>query len=261
MFNVERKEENPPGVLPELLNSYSFCNSNTRMKRVREPIRFVQSAPQMVQSGYVRLTTDWRQDILLPFNTRELENCVPASNFLTTVDRAAHSPRKIREVAPVRKLFSRREYNDWLRTLPKEYCAFCDWKSHQILLHEGRYWLWIMNLAPYWRYHTLLIPKRHVREFSELDVPEVGELVEVYSHAVSRFRRARLSRSDDSIVEKFVFFWRLRDNPMDFASGNQRPDHFHIHFVPDRDQLFDPVLDDDAVSVDIDSFVHLMSEF
>ena len=138
-----------------------------------------------------------------------------------------------------------------------DYCAFCDWRENQIVLKEGRGWLWIANCAPYWRYHTMFITKRHVKELSELSITEMGELIEFYAYAIERFRKAKLSRPDGTEIKKYVFFWRLRDDLFDPISGNKRPDHFHIHLAPDKDHLWDPVIDKDASKVDI---VRLLGE-
>ena len=41
-----------------------------------------------------------------------------------------------------RRLFTRPEYETWLRGMPTDYRARCDWRGHQIVLTEGRRWLW-----------------------------------------------------------------------------------------------------------------------
>jgi len=103
----------------------------------------------------------------------------------------------------------------------------------------------------------MFITKRHVKELSELSITEMGELIEFYAYAIERFRKAKLSRPDGTEIKKYVFFWRLRDDLFDPISGNKRPDHFHIHLAPDKDHLWDPVIDKDASKVDI---VRLLGE-
>lgn len=150
------------------------------------------------------------------------------------------------------KLLSREEYETWLKSMPKDYCAFCDWPKNQIVLREGRNWVWIANIAPYWRYHTMLITKRHIKEMTEMSLSEMGELAEMYNHIINKFRKCQLKRTDGSEVKKYVFFWRLRDDLYDPVSGNLRPDHFHIHLAPDKDHLWDPVIEKDAHQIDIE---------
>jgi len=122
------------------------------------------------------------------------------------------------------KMLSRKQYEEWLKSFPPDYCSFCDWPHNQITLHEGKNWIWIANRSPYWYWHTMLVTKRHVREFDQLSVIEAGELVEMYGYIVKKYREAELKRSDNSLIKKYVFFWRLRDDLYDPISGNMRPD-------------------------------------
>lgn len=158
------------------------------------------------------------------------------------------------------KLLTRGEYEEWIRGMEPNYCAFCDWQKNQLLLVEGRAWLWIASRAPYWRYHTMLIPKRHIVEFNELTVIEMGEFVEMYESAVATLRSADLHNPDGSPIKKYIFFWRLRDDPVDHLSGNLRPGHLHVHVTPDRDHLFDPLLDEEAVRTDFSPLLRHLSK-
>lgn len=141
------------------------------------------------------------------------------------------------------KLQTREEYEEYLRAYPKDRCPFCDWPHEQIVLHEGRNWVWIYNRFPYWKNQTMLLPKRHIKEITELSVSEMGELIEMYDHAITKFR-------DEGIGDKYVMFWRLRDRQIDSISGNKRPAHLHINLVTDRDHLWDPLIDPEAVKCD-----------
>lgn len=149
------------------------------------------------------------------------------------------------------RLLSRSEYEQWLKQLPSNYCAFCQWEPNQYVLKEGVHWLWIANLAPYWRYHTMLVPKRHVIRLTDLTVTETGEMYEMLEMSVDKLRAAQLRNVDGTPIKKFIFFWRLRDDTFDYLSGNIRPDHLHLHVTPDRDHLFDPVLDGQAYQADL----------
>ncbi len=151
------------------------------------------------------------------------------------------------------KLLSRPQYDKWLKKLPKDYCTFCHYDEFQIILHEGYEWVWIANIAPYWYYHTMLIPKRHFTEFGDMTNSEAIEFKQILSLAMKRYRSQKLYRPDKTLIEKYVYFWRKRDNLVDKISGTTRPDHFHIHISPDQDHLWDRVVDKDACKVNIDT--------
>lgn len=150
------------------------------------------------------------------------------------------------------RLLSRIEYDEWLKILPKNTCTFCEYKKYQIILDEDDNWVWIANIAPYWRWHTMFVPKRHFVEFSEMTPEELGDLMKIYKRAIAKFRFKHLKRKDGSPIKKYVLFWRMRDDLLDKISGNIRPNHFHLHFTPDKDHLWDPTLDGDAHLFDIE---------
>ena len=149
------------------------------------------------------------------------------------------------------KLMNRDQYNKWLKKLPKNYCTFCNWKEYQIVLKEGWRWIWVANLAPYWYWHTMLVPKRHFVEYNEMNDKEAVELRDMFDYAINRYREEKLLREDGSQIKKYVFFWRLRDDTYDPISKVKRPNHFHIQIAPDKDHLWDPTLDKNAYKIDI----------
>jgi diadenosine tetraphosphate (Ap4A) HIT family hydrolase len=151
--------------------------------------------------------------------------------------------QKIIETPPT-KLLTREEYDKgFIPNIPPNVCTFCDWQKYQIVLKEFHYWVWIANLSPYWSWHTMIVPKRHFVEFHEMTFREAGEMVEVVSYATKKMLDAELKREDGSGVKKIVYFWRFRADRFDPISGTVRPDHFHLHIVPDKDHLWDPILD------------------
>jgi diadenosine tetraphosphate (Ap4A) HIT family hydrolase len=101
----------------------------------------------------------------------------------------------------------------------------------------------------------MFMPKRHFREYSEMSVCEAGELVEMYRIAIDKYRTSGLKRCDGKDVRKYVFFWRLRDDLYDPVSGNTRPDHFHIHLAPDKDHLWDPVIEEKAYTWEVSKLI------
>jgi diadenosine tetraphosphate (Ap4A) HIT family hydrolase len=163
------------------------------------------------------------------------------------------NPKKLEKIqTPPTRLLTREEYDKiFIPSIPKNVCTFCHWEKYQIILKEFQHWVWIANLAPYWWWHTMVISKRHFVEFDEQTYKENAELLDVLSHVKRKMLDAKLKRADGSDVKKIIHFWRFRANRFDPISGTVRPDHFHIHIVPDKDHLWDPILDEDAHKCDI----------
>lgn len=148
-------------------------------------------------------------------------------------------------------LMSREQYDVWMKALVPNECTFCD-ITKQIVLKEFNYWYWIANIAPYWKYHTMIIPKRHFEKYSDMTMQEAGELVTVIDYGEKKIIDAHLTRDDGSLIEKVVYFWRYRMNRFDKVSGTVRPSHFHIHLCPDKDHLWDPIIADNAHEWDVE---------
>ena len=145
---------------------------------------------------------------------------------------------------------TRSQYDKWLEGLPPNVCTFCAWKKYQIPLKEFEHWVWIVSIAPYWRYHTMIIPKRHFEKYGDMTLSEAGELVEVINYGEKKILGSNLRRADGSKIEKVVYFWRFRFNRFDPISHTIRPAHFHLHLAPDKDHLWDGVLEKDAHKID-----------
>lgn len=149
-----------------------------------------------------------------------------------------------------KKLLTRPEYDQFMREIPENKCTFCEWAKYQVVLKEFEHWVWICNIAPYWKYHTMIIPKRHFEKYSDMTPAEAGELVKVLDYGEKKIIDSNLLRSDGTLIEKVVYFWRFRFNRFDPISGTVRPAHFHIHLCGDKDHLWDRVLDSDATEWD-----------
>ena len=152
----------------------------------------------------------------------------------------------------VKKLLTRKQYDNWFKEIPENVCTFCDWEKYQIVLKEFEHWVWIANIAPYWKWHTMIISKRHFERYADMTFLEAAELTEVIGYGEKKMLDAKLVRNDGSLVEKIVYFWRYRFNRFDPISGTIRPAHFHIHLTPDKDHLWDPIIDKDAYKVKIE---------
>ncbi|XVV02505.1 HIT family protein [Actinosynnema sp. CA-248983] len=156
---------------------------------------------------------------------------------------------------------TRVEYSDWLQTLGADDCALCNWQRYQIVLLSTDHWLWILNRAPYWRFHTMLIPKAHRIEMCELSVVEVGELFSIYGQAVAVLHHLQPLLPEAERADRYIFFWRLRSEYRDRVSGEVKVSHFHLHLAPDQDKLFDPLLDDSAAKVDFVPLINLAAQY
>jgi len=149
------------------------------------------------------------------------------------------------------KMLSREEYEKWYKKIPANECTFCNWQKYQIVLKEFDNWIWIACNAPYWRYHTMILPKRHFVKYSDMSFKEAAELVSIVDYGEKKMLDSKLKRKDGTLIEKVIYFWRFRFNRFDPVSNNIRPDHWHLHLTPDRDHIFDPTLEKDACKVDI----------
>jgi diadenosine tetraphosphate (Ap4A) HIT family hydrolase len=86
-------------------------------------------------------------------------------------------PAKPKKFMRGRKILpmSRTEYEKFTKTLPGDTCLFCEYKIYQPVIKEWKYWALIQPISPYFNYHAMLLPKRHVRFLYELSVSEQKE--------------------------------------------------------------------------------------
>ena len=148
-------------------------------------------------------------------------------------------------------LLTREQYDsEFIPNIPQGVCTFCDWKDYQRVIKESGYWVWIENLAPYWYYHTMFVPKRHFTKEADMTMAEMADLIKLKEYAVDIVMKSKLNypsgKDKGRSIEKFVYFHRYRFNRYDPVSGTIRPDHYHDHFTPDVDHRWDSTLDKDA---------------
>ena len=150
------------------------------------------------------------------------------------------------------KLMTRQDYEVWIAAIPDNECVFCLPDQYpQIVLKETANWYWIVALAPYWKYHTMIIPKRHYSDIHELPDKELIEMIELYKYAHHKLLKTDLRYDDGTPVYQYIYFWRVRDRTKN--KGNiHKPSHFHLHLTPDRDGLLDPAMDLKANQMMID---------
>lgn len=106
----------------------------------------------------------------------------------------------------------------------------------------------------------MFIPKRHVVEMSELSVIETGELFKIYDRAVDVFKSFQDQLPEEDRTGKYIFFWRFRSERSSEKTDQRKLNHFHLHLAPDRERLFDPLLDQSAHNVNYIPLLNLASE-
>lgn len=147
-------------------------------------------------------------------------------------------------------LYQRHEYNGIKRDL--DTCPFDEGgfgTQDQYRLDENRTWLWLVNPFPYWRYQTMLIPKRHVERIEELTPEEFMDFQSQITYAMSRYSALDLRHPDGDPVKNYVMLWRTREKNQ--PNGVKILDHLHVHIAPDKEGRWDPILEDDAYRTDI----------
>jgi len=157
------------------------------------------------------------------------------------------------------KLLTRKQYDAWIKQADPNTCFFCQWAKYQAVIKEFKNWLWVQNLAPYWYYHTMFMPKRHFTRESEMTVEEMAELIQIKEYAFNVVTKSNLKfpsgKDKGRPVDKFVYFHRLRINSFDSISGTIRPNHLHFHFTPDIDHRWDATLDENAHKYPITNYL------
>ena len=64
------------------------------------------------------------------------------------------------------------------------YCPFCDIYNKQIVLKETKGWQLIANIAPYWKYHTIIVPRRHIVDLPDITSNDHIEIIFLYGRGI-----------------------------------------------------------------------------
>ena len=144
------------------------------------------------------------------------------------------------------KLLSRKEYYTLLRENPNASCSFCDYDNKQIIIAKSQYWVWIVCLAPYWKWHTMFIIKRHVDKIEEVSLEEFTDLTKFKQLAEKRYKENVKKLEDGDPIDMFFYFWRERENGIDKHFKLKKSIHLHLHMVPERDGTLDKITDPEA---------------
>ncbi|MEI6022906.1 MAG: HIT domain-containing protein [bacterium] len=145
----------------------------------------------------------------------------------------------------VQVLFPRNAYAKHLTCL-KNSCAFCT-EGGELLIKRFQYWDWIYSKFPYRKFHTLLIPKRHITRFEELQTEELFELSSILKEVEHRYIDAHIVSEDSVYGDQMYFCWRSRFVPKEKKSV----EHFHLHICPKFEIQQGIILEDDAWDIEI----------
>lgn len=120
----------------------------------------------------------------------------------------------------------------------QETCVFCSASSDtkddkdSLVVHNGKKVFVLMNLFPYNNGHLLVIPKRHIAKFSELDIEERIEIFELIDRSITALEKGLGAQA-----------FNLGCN-LGKIAGAGIEDHLHFHIVPrwNGDTNFMPVI-------------------
>lgn len=145
-------------------------------------------------------------------------------------------------------LISRSDYEQFVKTIPIGHCPLCHIEE-QIALGESDYWYWIANISPYWKYHTMLIPKRHVHYFSELSTDELVDFQKFLRRVIKHLLRLKLTYDNGKSINQIITMFR---ESTDFDDPSYyKTDHLHVHLSPDERGVCRFNIDPEAINVDI----------
>ena len=106
-------------------------------------------------------------------------------------------------------------------TDPNNPCIFCNLKRQEII-YENEYASVSYDSYPVSNFHSLIIPKRHIKDFFDLNEKELNACNELIKKIKSKIE------NDDKLVEGF----NLGTNAGKVAG--QTIMHCHIHLIPRR---------------------------
>jgi diadenosine tetraphosphate (Ap4A) HIT family hydrolase len=106
-------------------------------------------------------------------------------------------------------------YREYLKTVNK--CPFCE-HIKQVILLENENAILTYAIAPYHKYHLLVIPKRHVEHIKDLEWHELISITALLSSGIKALDR--FGHDDCSIVVKDKY---------------KTVPHLHYHIVPGGD--------------------------
>ena len=149
-------------------------------------------------------------------------------------------------------LLSRSEYYADRKNLDPAVCVLCN--SEQIVLASGKHWDWVAAKAPYWKYHTMLVPKRHITMIGEINPEEWEEFIDLHNKITYIYDNSSLTMENGEPLQNVLIFWRKRHILFNKTLQANNVDHLHIHFACDREHFLDPISDEHAALWDVNIF-------
>ncbi|PJA41355.1 hypothetical protein CO178_00370 [candidate division WWE3 bacterium CG_4_9_14_3_um_filter_34_6] len=116
------------------------------------------------------------------------------------------------------------KYGDVWRNTGK--CVFCDLKQKYVITETDNMVLTV-NIFPYVNGHLLIIPKRHVEAYADMNQNEVLELNDLANAGKNLI--SKIYKTDD--------VWFLYRTAKGF-SGQKTVPHVHAHLIPFNKDLF-----------------------
>ncbi len=141
---------------------------------------------------------------------------------------------------------SREEYYSHLKCNDFGECAFCERDKWQVVLYKTHSWTWIASLSPYWKYHTMFVPTRHITDIDELTEEEFSQLKQIKKKALSQYKKADLHWADGIPVNVFSYTWRVRQDGHDTTLNVSKSMHLHLHMWPEKDGMMSSITDPEA---------------
>ena len=149
----------------------------------------------------------------------------------------------------MKPLMPRDDYQKWFES--SNSCLLCQ-PDEQIVLKEYKHWLFIVNRAPYRRYHTMIIPKRHVKHLHRLNYQETITLPKVYQDVMKRYKSTGVKLEDGEKPDRYLVMIHASQEGLE---TKERPEHLHIHFLPYRTGLLSPLMLPETIKFKLDSFI------
>lgn len=151
----------------------------------------------------------------------------------------------------MQKLLSREEYKNHLEEIKNISCRFCE-SDTQIIIKEFKYFKWIFNIAPYYKYHTMLIPDRHILKITDMTADEWQEWKTIHEHIKGKFKQEFGTNQLMVMVREFYG----DTDKVEYY----KPEHLHISYINDKIGDFEKLnLDLTAKDVDFKNFIKIIN--
>lgn len=112
------------------------------------------------------------------------------------------------------------KYWEYLANKDNSICPFCVLKKEEILDQNQTFFV-IVCRSPYSIDHIMILPKRHVVLFDDLDIKEKSDLF------------ALVDKRNNKLHENHKSVWRLLRDSLSWTSYWKTIDHLHFHLIPD----------------------------